>query len=197
MSYKDVKAIRQKRKEDLVYVMGGKCVLCGYDKCMSALEFHHVDKSKKERQLSTGNYRKWEDDIEEVKKCALVCSNCHREIEAFGLDVDISFDQEKYEEITAKKAQEKERKINYCRKCGVEIDRDAFYCKLCWPTLSRKVERPSREKLKDLIRSNSFLTLSKMFDVSDNAIRKWCISYQLPHKSSDIKLISDEDWKLI
>lgn len=47
MSAKNVATARQKRKQELVYIMGGKCVLCGYDKCIAALEFHHIDKSQK------------------------------------------------------------------------------------------------------------------------------------------------------
>ena len=193
MGAKNVTAARQKRKQELVYIMGGKCSLCGYDKCIAALEFHHIDKKQKERQLSSGNCHSWEEDIQEVKKCALVCSNCHKEIEFFKLNVETTFDEEKYNEITA----QKENAINHCKKCGIEIDRKAYYCVECWRILSRKVERPSREELKQLIRNNTFADLSRIFDVSDNSIKKWCQQYQLPHKVSDIKLISDEDWELI
>ena len=195
MGAKNVTAARQKRKQELVYIMGGKCVLCGYDKCIAALEFHHIDKNQKERQLSSGNCHSWEEDVKEVKKCALVCSNCHKEIEFFKLNIETTFDEEKYKEITAQK--EKEKVINRCKKCGVEIDRQAHYCVECWCILSRKAERPPREELKQLIRNNTFADLSRMFDVSDNSIKKWCKKYQLPHKVTDIKLISDEDWELI
>ena len=195
MGAKNVTAARQKRKQELVYIMGGKCVLCGYDKCIAALEFHHIDKSQKERQLSSGNCYSWEEDVKEVKKCALVCSNCHKEIEFFKLNVETTFDEERYKEITSKK--EKEESVNRCKKCGTEIDRQAHYCTACWCMLSRKVERPPREELKNLIRHNSFVSVARMFDVSDSSIQKWCKGYQLPHKVSDIKLISDEDWEFI
>ena len=195
MGAKNVTAARKKRKRELVYIMGGKCALCGYDKCIAALEFHHIDKGRKERQLSSGNCYSWEEDIEEVKKCVLVCSNCHREIEAFDLIVETSFDEEKCKEITEQKKQEKS--TNKCKQCGKEIDVHAFYCSECWRLLSRKTKRPSREELKNLIRCNSFTAIARMFDVSDNAIKKWCKSYGLPHKVSDIKLISDENWELI
>ena len=99
MGAKNVTAARQKRKQELVYIMGGKCALCGYDKCIAALEFHHVDKSQKERQLSSGNCHSWEEDIKEVQKCALVCSNCHKEIEFIKLNVDTTFDEEKCKEL--------------------------------------------------------------------------------------------------
>lgn len=62
---------------------------------------------------------------------------------------------------------------------------------------SRIVKRPSREELKDLIRTKSFLEIAKIYQVSDNAIRKWCDAENLPRKKSDIKNISDQDWKNI
>lgn len=57
---------------------GGKCVRCGYDKCITALEFHHIDPSKKDFTISNGNF-KLQDAIKESKKCILLCSNCHKE----------------------------------------------------------------------------------------------------------------------
>ena len=195
MSAKNVTAARQKRKQELVYIMGGQCVLCGYNKCIAALEFHHIDKNQKERQLSNGNCRSWEEDVEEVKKCALVCSNCHREIETFGLIVQTSFDENKYKEISLQKHQEQH--TNKCRRCGIEISRGAFYCNECWRMLSRKKNRPHREELKNLMRHNSIVSISRMFDVADSTIQKWCKDYKLPHRKNDIKLISDSEWESI
>ena len=58
----------------------------------------------------------------------------------------------------------------------------------------RVAERPDRDTLKNLIRTTSFLQIGKKYNVSDNAVRKWCIAYNLPSKVSIIKTISDEDW---
>ena len=54
-----------------------------------------------------------------------------------------------------------------------------------------------REDLKKLIRSMSFTSIGKKYNVSDNAIRKWCDKYNLPRKVSEIKKYSDEEWELI
>ena len=54
-------------------------------------------------------------------------------------------------------------------------------CRKCYNFSNRITERPNRDELKTLIRNNSFLSLSKKFGVSDNAIRKWCKSMNLPH----------------
>lgn len=70
------------RKREFVEKMGGKCCKCGYDKNYSALDFHHLDETKKVITLdvcSLGHFsiQKCED---ELKKCILICANCHREV---------------------------------------------------------------------------------------------------------------------
>ena len=59
---------------------GGKCQNpeCGYNKCVDALEFHHL--SNKDFSISNGNTPSWERIKKELDKCILVCANCHREI---------------------------------------------------------------------------------------------------------------------
>ncbi len=60
---------------------GGSCVVCGYNKYSGALDFHHVDKSKKDFAISQYKIKQLDDKIKtELDKCILVCANCHREI---------------------------------------------------------------------------------------------------------------------
>ena len=47
MSYTNVKNARERLKKRIIYVMGDKCQCCGYSKCQSALELHHVNPKKK------------------------------------------------------------------------------------------------------------------------------------------------------
>lgn len=61
----------------------------------------------------------------------------------------------------------------------------------------RTVERPSREELKQLIRTKPFTQIGKMYGVSDNAIRKWCDFEKLPRKKNEINKYTDEEWELI
>ena len=71
-------------------------------------------------------------------------------------------------------------------------------CLKCTHINSRVVkERPSKEKLKQMIREESFLAIGKKFNVTDNAIRKWCRAVNLPEKKTEIKKYTDEEWKLI
>ena len=85
-TYQNVKNSRQRLKARLVYIMGEKCCICGYNKCVTALEFHHINPQEKEFTLSTNANIGFEKAKEEIKKCILVCANCHREIHAKGDD---------------------------------------------------------------------------------------------------------------
>ena len=72
-----------------------------------------------------------------------------------------------------------------CKICGIEFKtytgkKEKIYCSIkCRSEDTRKVKRPSKEELEDLIKNNSFVALGKMFNVSDNAIRKWAKIYEI------------------
>lgn len=72
----------RKHKLDFIKLRGSKCEICGYDKCLPALDFHHKDKAQKSFSISNGyrTSKKKEEIIEEIKKCVLLCSNCHHEV---------------------------------------------------------------------------------------------------------------------
>jgi len=60
---------------------GGRYAICGYNKNINALEFHHFDSGKKDFGISAKGYtRSWEQVKRELGKCVLLCSNCHREV---------------------------------------------------------------------------------------------------------------------
>ena len=54
--------------------------ICGYNRCVDALEFHHKDPKEKDFKIGSGNTMSWKDYKAEALKCILVCSNCHKEI---------------------------------------------------------------------------------------------------------------------
>jgi len=78
--YNKVKSFIQKIKERAVEYKGGKCEICGYNKCMRSLDFHHLDPHEKEFGIGSRGSRSWKRVKKEVDKCILVCSNCHGEI---------------------------------------------------------------------------------------------------------------------
>ena len=74
---------RRAVKAQLVAEAGGACVLCGYDRCLAALQFHHLDPEQKSFSLSRqGRTISLERARAEASKCVLLCGNCHVEVEA-------------------------------------------------------------------------------------------------------------------
>lgn len=75
----NITAKRRAIKKQLIKEAGGKCQKCGYDKCMRALEFHHLDPNEKDFGISRQLNRSMNELRNEIKKCILLCSNCHAE----------------------------------------------------------------------------------------------------------------------
>lgn len=74
---------RKKVKALLVQEAGNSCKLCGYDKCVAALEFHHVSDETKDFGLSQSGFTFGIDRMrKEMNKCVLLCCRCHREVHA-------------------------------------------------------------------------------------------------------------------
>ena len=91
-----IAAVRKRRKkirEMAVEYKGGKCELCGYNRCIDALEFHHRDVTQKDFSISRRGYtRSWAMVKREIEKCILVCANCHRVLHRNGRE-PISLDE--------------------------------------------------------------------------------------------------------
>jgi transposase-like protein len=85
-----VSAWRRRVKHRLVTEAGGRCSLCGYDRCVAALHFHHRDPEKKSFALSRqGVTRSFAEARAEAAKCVLLCANCHAEVETGYAEVDL------------------------------------------------------------------------------------------------------------
>lgn len=70
---------RLKVRMAIIQYGGGKCQKCGYDKCIGALEFHHLNKDEKDFSIAVRSFN-LEKLKKEADKCILLCSNCHREL---------------------------------------------------------------------------------------------------------------------
>ena len=183
----------------MIEIMGGCCKLCGYSKCTAALEFHHIDPTQKDFTFSKSKNLSWDKIDKELQKCILVCANCHREIHYGNINIELqsSYLYDKGKEILDKVRQSKKITKYFCNNCGVEVSYKSEYCSKCSSEKRRIVKRPEREALKNLIREKPFTQIGKIFGVSDNAIRKWCIAYNLPHKKSEIKNYTEDEWQKI
>jgi len=85
---------RRKVKRTLVAEAGGSCRLCGYDRCTAALEFHHLNPSEKAFGLARFGAHSIEKLRAEIRKCVLLCANCHAEVEAGFVELPDAFAQQ-------------------------------------------------------------------------------------------------------
>jgi len=163
--------VQRRKKIFAIEQFGGKCQMCGYDKCINALCFHHLDKTEKEFKPSYIIMRwSWEKVKLELDKCILVCSNCHAEIHFLDKNVDVKHLVRPWIDVECK----------CCKKSFSTKNPETIFCSNSCKTYdTRKVNRPTKEELEILIKTESFRQIGKMFGVSDNAVRKWAKSYNL------------------
>lgn len=147
-----------------------KCAICGISEWNGkelTLRLDHINGHNKDNRLE--NLR-W------------VCPNCDSQLKTF---------------CRGHQGLSQKQQIYTCPNCGKPISRGAKLCKECAAKEKQKTDRPNREKLKELIRTTSFTEIGNNYNVSDNAIRKWCDRYNLPRTKKIINSYSDEQWALI
>ena len=84
-----------------------------------------------------------------------------------------------------------------CPKCGNIIKgRNAKQCQKCFKR-ERLKNIPDKSIIKQLIRTYSFEEIGRMYNVSSNAVKKWCKIYNLPHRKSDINKMSSSEWDVM
>lgn len=153
-----------------------KCAICGQEPFWNNKELtlilDHINGYNKDNRLE--NLR-W------------VCPNCNYQLDT----------------TNGKNKNHQLREVTYCIDCGKIISKGSKRCQSCANKITNANRTQplenivSREELKKLIRFTSFTTIGQKFNVSDNAIRKWCDKYNLPRRVADIKAISDSDWEKI
>lgn len=160
---------RNRTKKRLIDYKGGKCEICGYCKDVpSCYDFHHKDPKEKLFSISHKNVS-FENVIKEVDKCALLCKNCHSELH-WNLNQEKRLKRQK----EVRKDILPDFNCEECNKQQKKKDRRQKYCSLeCSRLARRKVKRPSKDELNDLLNKNSYCAVGRMFGVSDNTIRKW------------------------
>jgi hypothetical protein len=197
MTYKYIKSYRKRYKQKLVDLMGGKCMVCGYNRCIKALDFHHIDPKTKEFTISRMESMNWDSTFKEAKKCVLLCANCHRELHDGLIDcplpIEIEYEklssywvdwkniplEEELQKLTINEVAKKyniSNKTVYkeCAKMGIDI------AKIKKSKYVMHRFDVSKEELQKLVLEMPFSAIGKKFGVSDNAIRKRCKKLGIP-----------------
>lgn len=164
-------SLSQTIRNYLIKEADNKCQLCGWNKInpktgLVPLEIHHID----------GNYLN-----NNISNLQVLCPNCHSLTPNF-------------KSLNNSNRERTETRKNFCIDCGKVISYNALRCPQCSGKMKITEKPISREELKKLIRSEPFTKIGEMFNITDNAIRKWCIYYNLPSKKKEIKSYSDEEW---
>lgn len=79
-----------------------------------------------------------------------------------------------------------DKKINYCQQCGCQITSKATLCQSCYKKIKSQ-HLPSKNELEFLLINFPLTHIAQKYNVSDNAVRKWCKKYNLPSKKKDIE----------
>lgn len=159
------------KREDIPY----KCSCCGISEWRGeklSLQLDHINGDNHDNRIENLHW---------------VCPNCHSQTDTFcGKKI-------KKNHITSNgiknEAELKELHENRCIDCGKLITVNATRCPECAAKATRIVERPDANELLTILKkyNGNFTEVGRMFNVTDNAIRKWCKVYNLPYRTKDYR----------
>lgn len=161
-----VKKWRRTTKRRLILSLGGKCCCCGYSKCDNALEFHHLDSDHKDfiiGRIRASNIS-WEKIIKEIRKCALVCSNCHKEIHAGIINLPENYPKFN-EDFVFYKDLEKLKGKDSCPICGKPKLPNSFTCSNECSRKRKQPENIDEDTLRILCKTKGIMELSEYIGV--------------------------------
>lgn len=76
--YQALREVTHQRKREYMKLLGNACADCGFTGHSASFDFHHRDASKKEFQIASRLLCDPKAVRRELKKCILLCANCHR-----------------------------------------------------------------------------------------------------------------------
>ena len=166
-----VKDWRNRTKQRIIDAMGSKCQSCGYNKCNDALEIHHLDPKEKEFTFGgvRANPKSWDKIVLELKKCTLLCANCHREYHAGTRDIknvsSFNSEYEKYKNVEV---------MDSCPVCGKDKPKRQKTCSYsCAATLTGKINWESIDLWNMMLQYDcNWTKMSELIGCSDSAVRK-------------------------
>lgn len=177
--YESQKRIWREKKRKFIKLKGDKCERCGYCTCIAALEFHHLDPTKKEIDAVDFKRISYKNALLELEKCILLCANCHREEHHLKLEKENTLKDDEFRKLQKLKELKTLSVKSKCPICNKDNYKNTKYCsKQCLWKGNRKIDRPSKETLLNEIKNSNYLQLGKKYGVSDNCIRKWLKYYE-------------------
>jgi hypothetical protein len=170
---------RQRTKERIIQSFGGSCGICGYDRCHGSLDLHHLDPTQKEFALGgiRANPKAWDKIVNELRKCVMLCSNCHGECHAGVVDIQENirrFDESFADYMLVEKLDRQQRLYDTCPICGGEKFRRNNACSYaCSAKLTGKYDWESYDLHKLYFEDELSMTeISNMVGCSDAAVKK-------------------------
>lgn len=73
----NTKIRRYRAKAAAIKYLGGKCQKCGWEGNQAAFQFHHLIPNQKDFIIGNAANKNWDFIEKELKKCTLLCANCH------------------------------------------------------------------------------------------------------------------------
>lgn len=185
-----VKRSRDKKRSLMIEAMGGKCVICGYS-VQSGLTLHHINPELK--TLSFGSVRStntsWPIVVEEMRKCTLLCANCHNEVHYQGLE-NYEFESSFNEDYSVTQITEQGHLINplsqrNCVICNTilstkQLNCCSEQCRIKWISTTKskidwEIELPSIIRMRE--EGFSFVDIATLYPVSDKTIAEHYYKY--------------------
>jgi hypothetical protein len=178
------KSRKKKRKKFAIDLFGGKCQKCGYKTSLRCLVFHHID--NKDIEISKILNGSWNRCVAELKKCVLLCANCHGELHDKLWDIDsiekIILDDSAFD-INEPHKTILPLETVLCKRCNKEFQKKPYqkkqYCsKKCVYTPYVKFI-PDKKSLLEYAKKFSITKIAKIFNVQKTEVRKWFNIYNI------------------
>lgn len=159
-------ALRSRVKRD--NLIPYRCAICGntgewHNKPLT-LTLDHINGNRTDNRLENLRY---------------LCPNCDKQQDTFGAK-----NKNRYYNFQKSK---NSKKIYTCIKCGTIVSKKGNLCTSCYQKLKSKNIPPKEVVIEELKNFTTFAVLSKKYNVSDSAFRKWCKRYNLPSRVNEIK----------
>lgn len=161
--------------------MGEKCVCCGYRKCTDALDLHHLNPEEKEFSFGAMRAvaRSWNKSVVELRKCVLICKNCHAEVHAEVREIppNAARFNETFADYKIIEQRNKEASWLPCPTCKKKVPPHKKYCSyVCSggknPKAHWKTDWDSVDLRKMVADGLSKRKIAQMLGVSDKTVAK-------------------------